>query len=180
MIVKMLFENDFEAWRSIDVKIGDKVEYKILKSFDKGVKSVEITDINEIVYFYKRNVWEDGIQELIFSVDGIFYNAFSSERLPCSFEFEIYPDSESLEINVMNEANIVSDSKSQSRWKLAVFIQLLIMEMEIIFVTVILVLAFKKIWHYFVITAAIIGIIIGIAVTKKKKKVLNWLNRRIR
>ena len=129
----------------------------------------------------KRNIWFDGIEgitEVFFSIDGNFYSVFDGDRLPYSLEIPIAVDDQNKIIKIPSDVALVTDAKSQNRWKAAIIVQIISFTLLVAFAAIIIALALKKLW--IVIMASDIGIsmclLYYIGVIKRAKRILVAIN----
>lgn len=181
MTIDLVFEKGIVPWGTIWIKDGETVKILILKETSPQTRRVQLTDKGQCVSLVKRNIWHDGIEgiaEVFFSLDGIFYSVFDGDRLPYSLEIPIAVDDQNKIIKIPSDVALVTDAKSQNRWKAAIFIQSISFTLLVAFAAIIIALALKKFW--IVIMAFGIGIsmclLLYMAVIKRAKRILATIN----
>lgn len=126
MTIDFVFEKGIIPWETIWVKDEKKVKKMILKETSPQTRRVQLTDIGQCVSLVKRNIWFDGIEgitEIFFSIDGYFYCVLDGDRLPYSLEIPIAVDDQNKIIRIPSDVALVTDAKSQNRWKVATIVQ---------------------------------------------------------
>lgn len=181
MTIDFLFEKGIIPWGTIWVKDEKKVKKMILKETSPQTRRVQLTDIGQCVSLVKRNIWFDGIEgitEIFLSIDGNFCSVLDGDRLPYSLEIPIAVDDQNKIIRIPSDVALVTDAKSQNRWKVATIVQIISTNLLVALAAIIIALALKKLW--IVIMASGIGIsmclLCCIGVIKRAKRILAAIN----
>ena len=86
MVIDFIFERGFSPWEEIEIICNGVVEKIRLEKTSSRTRRIQLSEIKESVSLIKKNIWLDGIEEVFFSIDGVFYNTFNTDRLPYSFQ----------------------------------------------------------------------------------------------
>ena len=176
MVIDFVFEKSISPWDEIEIKSEDGVESKRLEKTSSETRRVQLTDKRQCVYLVKKNIWHEGIEEVLFSIDGIFYNTFDAGRLPYSCEIPIVVDAQNKIIRVPSDIVLVTDTKSQTRWKVATLIQSVSLTLSLAFCTIVFSLVFKTLWAIIVFAGILMALLLLTIITKKAKKLLAMIN----
>lgn len=177
MIIDFVFEKGIRPWDEIELKSEETRETILLKKTSSRTRRLQVTAGKQGVCLTKKNVWLDGIEEVFFSLDGVFYNTFSAERLPYSVEISLADSSQSQTIRIPVDVVFDTDAKSQNRWKAATVVQSIVFALLLAFCSIVLSLAFKELQSVIVIVGLIMNMLIFAFSFRKVKFLLNLINR---
>ena len=176
MVIDFVFEKGISPWDEIELKSEEAVEIVRLEKTSSRTRRVQLTDNKQCVYVVKKNIWLNGIEEVFFSIDGVFYNTFDAERLPYSLEIPIVVDDQNKIIRIPSDIVLDTDAKSQNRWRVATFIQSIFFALMHAFCAIVLALAFKEFWIVIMLASIIIDLLIFVIIIKKVKYILATIN----
>lgn len=177
MVIDFVFDKNITPWNIINLTVGDDTKTVPLDTVANNIRRLHIPNPSETLFFEKKNIWHDGIEEIIFSTDGIFYNVFHADRLPCSIYIPIENDINYKSIDVLNEATILTDLKSQKRWKTAVLLQCTIIIIFILFLSVLFSILLNKLWFLSSIIGCFSAFSIITFVRRKTRYLLRKINK---
>ena len=177
MVIDFVFDKEITPWDTINLTINDNITTVELYVVSKNIRRLTLPDSNQEMRFEKPNIWANGIEEIIFSVDGVFNNVFHADRLPCSVCISVENKNKYKSVNILNDATVVTDAKSQKRWKIAVSIQTTVMVTLIIFLFALFSIILKKIWFLSAITGLLFATAIIIFINRKTKRLLKKINK---
>lgn len=176
MIIDFTFDKQLAPCDSIDIRIGESVKKTSLHWVNSRTRRAKVPNVNETVWFIKKNDWCEGKDEIFFCIDITFQNAFSGEKLPYSFEIPVNANQEKGEIDVLKDGNIHSDLISQKRWTIAVWIQFVIVLLLIAVPTVTFALLFNEYWLLITAFGILLSTSLLFLVRKRVKTILNLIN----
>lgn len=144
MVIKIFSDKRYAPLREINVKyINSEIVSTNIKQY-KNIQSITLSDQDVPIALIKNDIWCDtGWLECLFSLDGVFYNCFSIERLPFAAEFPVCATS--TEINLFEKKFWYVTSKSVKYWKLSILLQLLAFSILMAFIGFTLSIAFPEI-----------------------------------
>jgi hypothetical protein len=177
MVIDFVFDKEITPWDTINLTIDDNITTVKLYVVSKNIRRLTLPDSNQEMRFEKPNIWANGIEEIIFSVDGVFNNVFHADRLPCSVCISVENNNKYKSINILDEATVVTDPKSQHRWKIAVCIQATIMVTLTLLIFALFSIILKKIWFLSTIVGLLFATVIVIFVKKKTNRLLTKINK---
>ena len=175
MVIDFVFSKEFEPWNNIDVQIGDRIERVSLTSVSRTIKRLELKETKEIVHCIKSNIWEHGISEILFSMDGTFNNVFSFDRLPISFKASVSPNSKKKTIHVLDKEFLSSDEKTQKKWCIAGTVQIFVYCLILFFLTIVFSSVFKECWMFISIFGLLTCSFITFICVKKVQRTLKLI-----
>ena len=176
MVIDFIFEKGISPWDEIEIKSEEAVEIVRLEKISSSIRRIQLNDKKQCVSLMKKNIWLNGIEEVFFSIDGVFYNTFNADRLPYSLEIPIVVDAQNRIIRIPADIILDTDAKSQNRWRVATFIQSIFFTLMLAFCAIVLALAFNKLWTVIVFASIIIGLLIFVIIIKKVKYLLAIIN----
>ena len=155
MVIDFVFEKSISPWDEIEVKSEESFEKIRVEKVSSKTRRLWLANKKQNVLLVKKNIWLDGIEEVFFSIDGVFNNTFDADRLPYSLEIPIIVDGKNKIINIPDDIILNTDAKSQNRWKVAMFIQNISFVLIVSFCTVVLALIFKNLWGVIIFASVI-------------------------
>ena len=177
MVIDFVFDKEIPPWDTINLTIDNNITTVKLFVVSKNIRRLTLPDSNQVLYFEKQNIWANGIEEIIFSIDGVFNNVFHADRLPCSVCISVENKNKYKSVNILNEATIVTDTKSQMRWKIAVSIQTTVMVTLTLLIFALFSIILKKIWFLSAIAGLLLATVIIIFVKRKINRLLKKINK---
>ena len=177
MVIDFVFDKEIAPWDTFNLTIDNNITTVKLFVVSKNIRRLTLPDSNQVLHFEKQNIWANGIEEIIFSVDGVFNNVFHADRLPCSVCISVESKNKYKSVNILNEATIVTDTKSQMRWKIAVSIQTTVMVTLTLLIFALFSIILKKIWFLSAIAGLSLATVIIIFVKRKMNRLLKKINK---